>query len=58
MEHNNISSTAANVGERRGINSMLIDSHCHLDFPDFAADIDAIVASSMATMPTAAWLAS
>ena len=23
---------------------MLIDSHCHLDFPDFAADLDAIVA--------------
>ena len=23
--------------------SMLVDSHCHLDFPDFAADLDAIV---------------
>jgi TatD DNase family protein len=23
---------------------MLIDSHCHLDFPDFAAELDAIVA--------------
>jgi TatD DNase family protein len=23
---------------------MLVDSHCHLDFPDFAEDIDAIVA--------------
>jgi TatD DNase family protein len=22
---------------------MLVDSHCHLDFPDFAADLDAIV---------------
>jgi TatD DNase family protein len=22
---------------------MLIDSHCHLDFPDFAADLEAIV---------------
>ena len=22
---------------------MLIDSHCHLDFPDFAEDLDAIV---------------
>ena len=27
---------------------MLIDSHCHLDFPDFAADIDAIVARAQA----------
>src|SRR5271163_5226237 len=23
--------------------SMLVDSHCHLDFPDFADDLDAIV---------------
>jgi len=23
---------------------MLIDSHCHLDFPDFAGDLDGIVA--------------
>ena len=23
--------------------SILVDSHCHLDFPDFAADLDAIV---------------
>src|SRR3984885_15958437 len=23
---------------------MLIDSHCHLDFPDFAAELDAVVA--------------
>src|SRR5260370_16639658 len=22
---------------------MLVDSHCHLDFPDFAAEIDAVV---------------
>src|SRR5919199_1028465 len=22
---------------------MLVDSHCHLDFPDFTADLDAIV---------------
>lgn len=27
---------------------MLIDSHCHLDFPDFAADLDAIVARAEA----------
>jgi TatD DNase family protein len=22
---------------------MLIDSHCHLDFPDFATELDAVV---------------
>ena len=22
---------------------MLVDSHCHLDFPDFAPDLDAVV---------------
>ncbi len=22
---------------------MLIDSHCHLDFPDFAEELDAVV---------------
>ncbi len=22
---------------------MLVDSHCHLDFPDFANDLDAII---------------
>ena len=24
--------------------AMLVDSHCHLDFPDFAEDLDALVA--------------
>src|SRR5262249_54605667 len=28
---------------RAGRMSLLVDSHCHLDFPDFAADLDAIV---------------
>ena len=27
-----------------GSKPMLVDSHCHLDFPDFADDLDAIVA--------------
>jgi len=27
---------------------MLVDSHCHLDFPDFAGDLDAIVARAEA----------
>jgi TatD DNase family protein len=35
---------------------MLIDSHCHLDFPDFAAELDAVVgrarAASIARMVT------
>ena len=26
-----------------GVSTMLIDSHCHLDFPDFAAERDAVV---------------
>src|SRR3954469_17680196 len=27
---------------------MLVDSHCHLDFPDFAADLDGILARAAA----------
>jgi TatD DNase family protein len=27
---------------------MLIDSHCHLDFPDFAADLDVVIARARA----------
>jgi TatD DNase family protein len=27
---------------------MLVDSHCHLDFPDFAADLDGVVARATA----------
>src|SRR5271169_5636608 len=27
---------------------MLIDSHCHLDFPDFATELDAVVARARA----------
>src|ERR1700742_586815 len=27
---------------------MLVDSHCHLDFPDFASELDAIVARAEA----------
>jgi TatD DNase family protein len=27
---------------------MLVDSHCHLDFPDFAGELDAILARAMA----------
>src|SRR6185369_280765 len=32
--------------ERTG--DMLIDSHCHLDFPDFAGELDAVVARAQA----------
>ena len=28
--------------------TMLVDSHCHLDFPDFAAELDAVVARAKA----------
>src|ERR1700722_18130465 len=27
---------------------MLVDSHCHLDFPDFAADLDGVVGRARA----------
>src|SRR5260370_39452534 len=27
---------------------MIVDSHCHLDFPDFAAELDAVVARAQA----------
>ncbi|MBI3434647.1 MAG: TatD family hydrolase [Proteobacteria bacterium] len=31
---------------------MLVDSHCHLDFPDFAHDLDAVVARARAASVT------
>ncbi len=31
------------AGAIKRTNAMLIDSHCHLDFPDFAAELDAVV---------------
>ena len=31
------------VRNARGAIAMLIDSHCHLDFPDFASELDAVV---------------
>ena len=27
---------------------MLVDSHCHLDFPDFASELDAVMARAEA----------
>ena len=32
----------------RGAMTMLIDSHCHLDFPDFATELDGVVARARA----------
>ena len=33
---------------RERVEPMLVDSHCHLDFPDFADDLDGIVARAAA----------
>lgn len=32
----------------KGARTMLVDSHCHLDFPDFAEDLDGIVSRARA----------
>ena len=42
------SSPATSRREGRRRQMMLIDSHCHLDFPDFADDLDAVVARAHA----------
>src|SRR5215218_4580381 len=39
-----ISALRRTKGRLSGLQPMLVDSHCHLDFPDFAEDLDAIVA--------------
>src|SRR5580704_2969319 len=48
MKNNGFSSTAANDSEPQRTNPMLVDSHCHLDFDDFAGDLDGIVARAQA----------
>ena len=35
-------------GRGGGVLGMLVDSHCHLDFPEFAAELDAVVARAQA----------
>ena len=37
-------SRATSSRKRKRADAMLVDSHCHLDFPDFAAELDAVVA--------------
>jgi TatD DNase family protein len=37
------------MGSRANEPAMLIDSHCHLDFPDFAAELDDVVARAHAS---------
>ena len=39
---------AGSRSANRMLQAMLIDSHCHLDFPDFAAELDAVVARARA----------
>jgi TatD DNase family protein len=48
MKDKEFSSTAADGGEHRRTNPVLVDSHCHLDFPDFADELDAVVARATA----------
>src|SRR4030081_2793845 len=38
----------ANDSEAQRMNPMLVDSHCHLDFDDFAGDLDGIVERAQA----------
>src|SRR5262249_12367853 len=40
--------TMPNDDERQRTELMLVDSHCHLDFPDFAGELDAVVARAQA----------
>src|SRR5260221_13603998 len=42
------SSRAISSRKQIELSNMLVDSHCHLDFPDFAEDLDAIVARAEA----------
>src|SRR6516225_11582039 len=43
MIDKHIPSTVVNVGEQPRTPPTLVDSHCHLDFPDFATELDAVV---------------
>ncbi len=48
MQNNEFVPVAANGSERQRMNPMLVDSHCHLDFPEFAAELDGVVARARA----------
>ena len=43
-----VSALRRTEGGLSGSHAMLVDSHCHLDFPDFAEDLDGIVARAEA----------
>ena len=36
-------SALCRAGSREGVKAMLVDSHCHLDFPDFKDELDGVV---------------
>jgi len=48
MTNKHIPSTVVNVGEQPRTPPTLVDSHCHLDFPDFADELDAVVGRARA----------
>ncbi len=48
MKETELLSLVANEGERPRTSTILVDSHCHLDFEDFSGELDGIVARARA----------